>query len=71
MLLFKFGNMLFGCCHSEYSMVCPNHAVLLLRFLLKIRSVRILDRITCSGASAGLVSACYIALVNLSHLGCS
>ena len=47
---FEFGNALleFGCFAD--SMVGPDSAVLLLRFLLKIRSVKILDTILCSGA---------------------
>ena len=47
---FEFGYALleFGCFAD--SMVGPDSAVLLLRFLLKIRSVKILDTILCSGA---------------------
>ena len=37
-------------------MVGPDSAVLLLRFLLKIRSVRILDTIVCSGTLLWLFS---------------
>ena len=51
-----FGNALleFGCFAD--SMVGPDSAVLLLRFLLKIRSVRKLDTIVCSGTFLWLFS---------------
>ena len=44
----------FGCFTD--SMVGPYSAVLLLKFLLKIRSVRILDLIVCSETSPCLLS---------------
>ena len=48
-------------CFSD-SMVGLNSAVLLLRFLLKIRSIRILDTIVCSGTLLWLFSPAWDAI---------
>ena len=50
-------------------MVGPDSAVLLLRFLLKIRSVRILDTIVCSGTLLWLFSPAWDAVKQTLQVG--